>query len=78
MRRLGIFVFLITALASRVDAQDPPPRIGPFAVDVHMSIPAFPTDSQQLAESHSLNPGELPAAWAPRPVCISTCRRGGR
>jgi len=60
MRRLGIFVFLITALASRVDAQDPPPRIGPFVVDVHMSIPAFPTDSQQLAESHSLNPGELP------------------
>jgi hypothetical protein len=25
-----------------------------------MSIPGFPTDSQQLAESHSLNPAELP------------------
>jgi len=60
MRPLGIFVFLIAALASRANAQDPPPRIGPYVVDVHMSIPGFPTDSQQLAESHSLNPAELP------------------
>jgi hypothetical protein len=60
MRRPGILILLITALASRANAQDPPPRIGPFAVDVHMSIPAFPTDSQQLADSRALKVAELP------------------
>jgi hypothetical protein len=55
-----VIFFLITALASRASAQDPPPRIGPFVVDVHMSLPAFPTDSQQLADSRSLTLGELP------------------
>ncbi len=60
MRPLAIFIFLITAIASRANAQDPPPRIGPFVVDVHMSIPSFPTDSQQLADSRSLNLAELP------------------
>ncbi len=60
MRHLVILVFLITTIGARANAQDPPPRIGPFAVDVHMSIPAFPTDSQQLADSRALNIGELP------------------
>jgi hypothetical protein len=60
MRLPGILILLITALAARANAQDPPPRIGPFAVDVHMSIPAFPTDSQQLADSRALKVAELP------------------
>ena len=61
MRRLAILAFLIiTGGAARANAQDPPPRIGPFAVDVHMSIPVFPTDSQQLADSRALNLAELP------------------
>jgi hypothetical protein len=46
--------------ASRAQAQDPPPRIGPFVVDVHASIPSFPSDSQELADSRSVNLGSLP------------------
>ena len=46
--------------ASRALAQDPPPRIGPFVVDVHASIPSFPSDSQELADSRSVNLGSLP------------------
>lgn len=61
MRHLALCIFLITAIAARANAQDPPPPIGPFAVDVHMSIPAFPTDSQQLADSRGVqNLGSLP------------------
>lgn len=41
-------------------AQDPPPRIGPFVVDLHGTIPRFPGESQPLAESHGLALRELP------------------
>ena len=61
MRQLAILIFLITTVhASRANAQDPPPRIGPFAIDVHASIPSFPTDSEELAKSRALTVGELP------------------
>jgi hypothetical protein len=61
MRQLAILVFLFTVVtAARANAQGPPPRIGPFVVDAHMSIPSFPTDSQELAASRALNPAELP------------------
>jgi hypothetical protein len=40
--------------------EPPPPRIGPFVVDVHGTIPRFPTDSQQLADSRGLSVEELP------------------
>ncbi|MQA30474.1 MAG: hypothetical protein GEU82_11665 [Luteitalea sp.] len=42
-------------------AQDPPPRIGPFVVDLHGTVPMFP-DDPQLAESRALNLRELPGA----------------
>lgn len=40
-------------------AQDPPPRIGPFVVDLHATVPRFPSEPQ-LASSHGLALPELP------------------
>ena len=42
-------------------AQGPPPRIGPFVVDVHGTLPRFPRE-QQLADSRGLLLQELPGA----------------
>ncbi len=41
-------------------AQDAPPKIGPFVIDVQGIFPTFPTDDAQLAASRSLNVNELP------------------
>jgi hypothetical protein len=43
-------------------AQEPPPRIGPFVVDFHGTLPRFPSDDQQLALSRGLVVNELPGA----------------
>lgn len=43
-------------------AQDPPPRIGPFVLDIHGTFPRFPADDQQLADSRALLLRELPGA----------------
>ena len=52
MRHRAALVLFVTALGvSRAHAQEPPPRIGPFVVDVHASLPSLPTESQQLADS---------------------------
>jgi hypothetical protein len=40
-------------------AQDPPPKIGPWAVDVRGTFPRFPRE-QLLADSRGLDPLELP------------------
>ncbi len=55
MRRLALlFVFAGSMVcAARVGAQEPPPPIPRFVVDLHATIPLFPNDSQQLAESRS-------------------------
>jgi hypothetical protein len=52
-------VCLLTARSA--DAQGPPPRIGPFVVDVHGTFPRFPRN-QQLADSRGLLLRELPGA----------------
>src|SRR6185295_11632487 len=41
-------------------AQDPPPRIPWFAVDLHGSVPRFPSDDQELADSRGMTLAELP------------------
>jgi hypothetical protein len=46
-------------VVSPVGAQDPPPKIGPFVVDFHGTVPRFPK-SPLLAESHDLVVAELP------------------
>jgi len=54
-----VFVLLTLAAASPVFAQEPPPKIGPFVVDVHATVPRFP-DEQGLADSRGLELAELP------------------
>jgi hypothetical protein len=44
-----------------VCAQEPPPRIGPFALDLHGVVPRF-GDNPQLAESRRLTQAELPGS----------------
>ena len=46
--------------SSRARAQEPPPRIGPFVVDLHGTFPMFPNDVPQLAGSRGLSLAELP------------------
>lgn len=43
-------------------AQDPAPKIGPFVVDVHGTVPRFPSEDTQFAESRGVTVAELPGA----------------
>ena len=43
-----------------MSAQEPPPPIPRFVVDLHATVPLFPNDSQQLADSRGLSLAELP------------------
>jgi hypothetical protein len=52
-------LLLACALPAAVAAQEPPPRIGPFVLDVHGTFPSFPDDTQ-LALSRALAQGDLP------------------
>ena len=47
-------------LCSRAHAQEPPPPIGPFVVDLRGTFPMFPNDLLKLAESRGLSLAELP------------------
>jgi hypothetical protein len=40
-------------------AQEPPPKIGPFVVDIHGTFPRFPSE-QGLADSRGMSLAELP------------------
>jgi hypothetical protein len=66
LSRMRALVFacatLITLIAAdRAVAQDPPPKIGPFVVDLHATIPRFPQDLQ-LAQSRAMTLVELPGS----------------
>ncbi len=54
-------LFVLCA-AGAARAQEPPPRIGPFAVDLHATVPMFPSDNQQLALSRRMQVAELPGS----------------
>jgi hypothetical protein len=63
LRSLPLITTLLLALFAAIDpvaAQDPTPKIGPFVIDLHASIPRFPSDNQQLADSRGLLLQELP------------------
>jgi len=63
LRSLALITTLLLATFAAiapVAAQDPVPKIGPFAFDVHVSVPGFPSDNQQLADSRGLLLQELP------------------
>ena len=53
---------LVLCAASPVRAQDPPPRIGPFVIDVRATMPRFTQQDAQLADSRGLDVSELPGA----------------
>ena len=62
--RLFVFSLAISTavLAARpAAAQDPPPRIGPYVVDLHATVPRFPQDVQ-LAASRDMDLLELPGS----------------
>jgi hypothetical protein len=50
---------VIASFARPAHAQDPPPKIPLFAVDVHASVPQFPSDDPLLAASRGMVVGEL-------------------
>ena len=52
----------VFAIARPARAQEPPPRIPFVVVDVHGSIPMFPSDSAGLAESRGMTLAELPGS----------------
>lgn len=54
-----VLALLILTAASPVLAQEPPPKIGPFVVDLHATVPRFP-DDQDLATSRGMQLSELP------------------
>jgi hypothetical protein len=59
--RNGGLVLLVSALAPGLSAaQEPPPKIGPFALDLHGTVPRFPTTDAQLAQSRGLDLRDLP------------------
>jgi hypothetical protein len=63
--RMRVFVVLLLLVplflrAVPVRAQDPPPRIGPVVIDLHATVPKFPTEDQNLANSRGMTLTELP------------------
>ena len=59
-RHLFICSALLILVAARpARGQDPPPKIGPFVVDVHGTVPSFPQE-EPLAASRELALAELP------------------
>jgi hypothetical protein len=59
---VGLSVAVLLFAAAPARAQDPPPRIGPFAIDLHGTVPLFPNEDVQLADSRSMDISELPGS----------------
>lgn len=57
---LALALAILTVPAQAL-AQEPPPKIGPFVLDVHGTMPRFP-DDQGLADSRGLSVTELPGS----------------
>ena len=55
-------VILLGSFARPALAQDPPPPIPWVVVDLHASVPRFPTDDPLLAESRHMSLAELPGS----------------
>jgi hypothetical protein len=53
-------VVVLASFSSPAAAQDPPPPIPWVVVDLHASIPGFPSDDADLAASRGMNIAELP------------------
>jgi hypothetical protein len=57
---VAALILVFASLASPVVAQDPPPPIPWVVVDLHGTMPRFPSDDQLLADSRNLALAELP------------------
>lgn len=55
-------VLVLVSLSRQAFAQDPPPPIPWVVVDLHGSIPRFPSDDALLAASRNMNIAELPGS----------------
>ena len=53
---------VLTLFASPALAQDPPPPIPWVVVDLHATVPRFPSDDLALADSRHMNVAELPGS----------------
>lgn len=58
----SVFALVLLGAAAPSVAQEPPPRIGPLALDVHITVPNFPTDNVLLAQSRGLQISQLPGS----------------
>ena len=56
----SLVLVMLSLRAVPVRAQDPPPRIGPFVIDLHATVPKFPSEDQNLANSRGMTLTELP------------------
>jgi len=61
VRRLFFVLSFVVCIAGAAHAQSPPPRIGPYVVDVRAAFPRFPIDDV-LAQSRGLTTSDLPGA----------------
>jgi hypothetical protein len=59
--RLALIVAMVLAARPAL-GQEPPPRIPWFTLDLHGTVPRFPTSSDQLALSRGLTLAELPGS----------------
>ena len=59
MKQLITAVLLCVAMSTAADAQDPPPRIGPFVVDARGAVAMF-GDDPELAASRLLQQSQMP------------------
>ena len=57
---VSLLLLTLSLSAVPVRAQDPPPRIGPFVIDFHATVPRFPSEDQNLADSRKMSLTELP------------------
>jgi hypothetical protein len=60
-RRCALICAVLLPLSSAVSAQEPPPRIPIVAIDLHATVPRFPSNPA-LAASRSMTLAELPGA----------------
>jgi hypothetical protein len=60
MTQLLLVAVLLLAAAPRAGAQEPPPRIPYFVLDLHGTLPRFPSSDATLAESRGMQIAELP------------------
>ena len=62
MRMAVVSLGLSIVAATSARAQDPPPKIGPFVIDIRGVVPRFPSADADLAMSRDLTIAELPGS----------------